>query len=257
MALPFSAFLMCALVATTWWIRLCGVDSDAVMDWASTDVQNLLSRPISALVTSALLVPDQDWIITIVLVAAAAIPLERRIGSLRTLAVFASGHVLATVATEGFVAVRIALGSLPDSEANRVDVGSSYGMWALFGALFFFAGRNRRYLVVLAFGYLAVQAVQSPDVLTSCGHLLSLSIGVCWWPILRRSHSPGDRTRQDGLYADRFLEPEFGQGATTADAQLARRTATRRATRAGDQGDRFHLAHLAVRRSGVRVRPSR
>ncbi|MCW2526917.1 MAG: hypothetical protein JWM76_1777 [Pseudonocardiales bacterium] len=257
MAVPFSVFLMCALVASTWWIQLSGVDADSVMDWASTDVQNLVSRPVSAIVASAVLIPDQDWIVTVALVALAAIPLERRIGSLRTMAVFASGHVLATIATEGFVAVRIALGSLPDSEANRVDVGSSYGMWALFGALFYFAGRHRRYVVVLAFAYLGVQAGRSPDVLTSSGHLISLAIGLCWWPVLTRSHVSAGRARQDGLYADRFLEPEFGQGAVAADAHVARRAATRRGARAGDESDRFDLAHFAFRGPRIRIRSPR
>jgi hypothetical protein len=183
---PFTAaFLAILLVGTLVLGHTSNATAQQVMLWASTDVDNMVSAPIRSLLASALII-DGRWLPTALLIGAAAVPLERRIGSLRTMAVFASGHVLATVLTEGGIWVAVASGHYPDSDRVRLDVGTSYGMWAMIGAaLFLLPARYRRRAVAVSATYLLAVLGLERDM-ASIGHVVSLSIGLAWWPFMPR-----------------------------------------------------------------------
>ena len=186
LALSFAALLL----ATTIALRHFVANDDAVLRWASSNIDNLATQPIRALVVSAAFLPDQLWLPVAAAIGVVLVPLERRFGGLRTLLVVASGHVLATLATEGGVAVGLALGVLPGRDASRLDVGISYGLWAAASAALVLLPRRRR-IALAAVGALAVLAPLALDPgMTTAGHALSFAIGLGWWPVLLRARRP-------------------------------------------------------------------
>jgi hypothetical protein len=170
-------------------------DHDAVLRMSSTDVHHLSTHPIFVLVTSAVWVDGiVDGLLAVLVLGILATILERRVGTRWVVAIFASGHVGATLLTEGAVATGVHLGVLPASAVSRVDVGASYGLAALLGATAGLLPRRIRITgVVGAWIYLGWPIATRFDM-TSWGHVLALAIGVCWWPWLQR-HATATTTR--------------------------------------------------------------
>jgi hypothetical protein len=174
------------LLLTTSWTRVHASDDDALFDWVSTNVHNLSVAPIRSFVLSALFLTDGRWLLDSAMLLAVLVPLERRIGTWRSLAVFSSAHVLATVLTEGWVWWGLHTGAIPGSAAYQQDVGISYGMYGVAGAvLYFLPGRSRLWATAALASYLAVPFALAPDM-TGTGHLVSLAIGLLWWPVFGR-----------------------------------------------------------------------
>jgi len=183
---PFALSLAVALFVTTLWTRTHPGDAEPLFRWASTNVHNLSYAPIRSFVVSALFVPDGHVLVNAGLLLAAIIPLERRIGTLRALLVFASAHVIATAATEGWVWYAVHLGAMPMSAEFQDDVGVSYGLFCAVAAALYFARPRFRAIGVAALAaYVIVPFVAGPD-LTTTGHMLSLAIGLAWWSLLGR-----------------------------------------------------------------------
>lgn len=154
---------------------------------SSTDVTHLLRDPFLVLVASALwivggVVSPYAFLFLLVLTA-----LERRIGGVRTAAVFLCGHIVATLATEGTVGIAVLAGHLPATSLHRLDYGISFGVATSIGAL---AGLLRPWLglpLLALFGWTLVDAlIAFTDPMTNWGHLISLTIGVATWPLIRR-----------------------------------------------------------------------
>jgi hypothetical protein len=180
--LPVTSVLTVAFVlGSTLVMRLA--HPEPILRALSTNIVNLTHIPVRSIIASAF-IGDGPWFVTAALVAAAVGLLERRFGSLRALAVFASGHVLATLLTEGGVWVGVHAGWLPVADRDQIDVGISYGLWAAVGAGLVLLPRRWRYLAIPVglFGVL-VPFVLDPDM-TSTGHICALLIGLVWWPAL-------------------------------------------------------------------------
>jgi membrane associated rhomboid family serine protease len=184
-------------------------DHDAVLRTSSTDVHHLSTHPIFVLVTSALWVDGiVDGLLAVLVLGVLATILERRVGTRWVVAIFASGHVVATLLTEGAVAVGVHVGMLPSTATSRIDVGASYGLAALLGAT---AGllprRIRTSGVFVAWIYLGWPIANRFDM-TSWGHLIALAVGVCWWPYLARL---APMRRHDELIGmmERWSTPHF------------------------------------------------
>lgn len=154
---------------------------------SSTDVAHLVRGPFLVLIASAL------WIVGGMMSPYAALfllvltALERRIGGVRAAGVFLSGHILATLATEGTVGIAVLAGHLPDSSLHRLDYGISFGVATSIGAL---AGLLRPWLglpLIGLFGWSLVEdLIEFTDPMTNWGHLISLTIGIATWPLIRR-----------------------------------------------------------------------
>jgi hypothetical protein len=174
-------------------------DHDAVLRTSSTDVHHLSTHPIFVLVTSAMWVDGiVDGLLAVLVLGALATILERRVGTRWVVAIFASGHVGATLVTEGAVAAGVYLGVLPASAVSRIDVGASYGLAALLGATAGLLPRRIRTAGVLgAWIYLGWPIATRFDM-TSWGHVIALGIGVCWWPWLQR-HATATATRSAAM----------------------------------------------------------
>ncbi|HZV27171.1 MAG TPA: rhomboid-like protein, partial [Acidothermaceae bacterium] len=125
---PFAVVYVALLAAGS--IVLSVLDSgdhDAVLRFSSTDVDHLSKHPIVVLATSALWVDGVvDAVLAVLVLGIVATVLERRIGTRWVVAVFASGHLGATLLTEGSVAVGVHYGMLPATATSRLDVGVSY-----------------------------------------------------------------------------------------------------------------------------------
>ncbi|MFJ8670690.1 rhomboid-like protein [Streptomyces sp. NPDC093589] len=158
-----------------------------LLSGSSTDVVHLARTPLLVLVASALWIAGgltSAYALAFLVVLTA---LERRIGGLRTAAVFFGGHVLATLATELPVGFSVAVGQLPDSSLHRLDYGISFGVMTCTGALAGLLPAWARWPLLAGVGYLAVSDLLAyTDPLTDWGHTLALALGAASWPLLRR-----------------------------------------------------------------------
>ncbi|UNO43834.1 hypothetical protein KGS77_10575 [Streptomyces sp. MST-110588] len=185
---PFTFCYALLLAATTVFAE--NADPALVLDLlrgSSTDVQHLAHAPLLALLTSALwsaggLLSAYALAFPFVLTA-----LERRVGSLRTAAVFFGGHAIATLATEVPVGLSVALGQLPGSALHRLDYGISFGVMTCVGALAVLLPPWGRLPLLFAAGALAVSDLLAYlDPVSDWGHLLSLTLGAASGALLRR-----------------------------------------------------------------------
>jgi hypothetical protein len=162
-------------------------DHDAILRVSSTDVDHLSKHPLFVLLSSALWVDGVvDSVLAVLVLGVVATVLERRIGTRWVVAIFASGHVGATLVTEGSVAVGVHYGALPATASSRLDVGVSYGLATMLSASAGLLPRPVRTIGVLGgWAYLGWPIASGLDM-TSWGHVIALGIGVSWWPWLRR-----------------------------------------------------------------------
>jgi hypothetical protein len=196
---PFTFFYLVLLLGTSLFLQFGDPALGArLLDLSSTDAHNLWRRPLFALLTSAFWVSGGIWLPYAVIFTVAVAPLERRIGALRTMGVFFSGHVLATLATELPVLWAIRAGDLPRVDGHWLDIGVSYGFFTTAGALvFLLAGRARRWalltmeLLIVLF-YVTDDPTTLAAVVTLLGHAIAAHLGLLvWGPRLRRRLSRG------------------------------------------------------------------
>ncbi|MCH5676452.1 rhomboid-like protein [Streptomyces gilvus] len=187
---PFT-FGYAALLAVTSTIATLASPSlrNALYQASSTDVAHLLRTPVQVLIASALWVAGgftSPYVICFLLVLTA---LERRLGGARTAVVFLLGHILATLATEGSVGVAVLAGHLPDSSLHRLDYGISFGVATSVGALAGLLPPWVRWPMLTVFAGMLLQDLSAfTDPMTDWGHLISLTIGITTWPLIRRWH---------------------------------------------------------------------
>jgi hypothetical protein len=160
---------------------------------SSTDAVNLQRHPIQVLVLSAVWLQGAHWTIYALIFTAVIAPLERRIGTKPTVLIFASGHVLASLATELPVLWAVRTHLLPMMDAHLLDVGVSYGFFAVAGALSMLLPTPFRWWVLgllnacILIVYVGMDPTSTDAVVTVAGHVLSLYIGMLGWlPWLRR-----------------------------------------------------------------------
>jgi hypothetical protein len=185
--------LLVILLITTVWLNHVS-DPDDILRHASTNIVNLRHVPLRSLIASALVVSGGGWLVAAVELALSFGRIERSRGAFTAIAVFASGHVIATVLTEGAVWYGIRAGTLPHAESIQIDVGISYGMWACMSAAIVLLPRRLRIPgLVLAGAAVLVPLALDVDM-TSCGHVISVLIGLAWWPLLARPRTERDRS---------------------------------------------------------------
>ncbi|MEV6973626.1 rhomboid-like protein [Kitasatospora sp. NPDC093806] len=159
------------------------------LDWflaaRSTNLDQLRSRPVHALMASALWTEQSSWPLYLVLFTLFHANAERWLGTARWFTVAATAHVLATLVSEGVVAWGIVRGSLQRSMADTVDVGVSYALAGVVAVLAHrFAGRWRW---LYGGGVLVVYLVPlvASHTFTDLGHFTAMLIGFCFFPFAR------------------------------------------------------------------------
>jgi hypothetical protein len=185
---PLSYALLVVLLTTTVVQHLVGGSTaHAWLMGSSTDVTNLAHRPLYVLLTSAAWLPDGFWSPYAVVFVLILVPLERSIGTGWALLVYVSGHVGATILTEGPTALAVAARWLPHSADTRMDVGVSYVVFVAVGVYLGMLRGRARTIVAVATGIGLVAPMVVDFDLTTLGHVLSVAIGLAWWPWLRRT----------------------------------------------------------------------
>lgn len=198
---PFTFGYLVLLLGTTLLLRFADTDlTDRLLRLSSTDAHNLWRRPLTSLLTSALWLADEGWLVYVLIFAIAVAPLERRFGIRRVATVFFSGHVLATLVTELPVMGLISAHVLPSSAGHWLDIGVSYGFFTTAGALVFLLRGRTRLLALAAMEafvaviYLSDDPTTLDSVVTLLGHAVAAHFGLLFWgPRLRRASA--GRTR--------------------------------------------------------------
>jgi lipid-A-disaccharide synthase-like uncharacterized protein len=191
---PFTFWYLGVLGLTTILLHFGRPDAvNRLLAMSSTDAVNLEHHPVRVLILSAMWLSDAHWLVYAAIFTVVLAPLERRVGAKWTVLVFASGHVVASLATELPVLWAVRAHLLPTVDAHLLDVGVSYGFFAVAGAALLMLPTPGRWWVlgvlnacVLAI-YLGSGPTTADAVVTVAGHALSLYIGMLGWlPWARR-----------------------------------------------------------------------
>ncbi|MEU5766663.1 rhomboid-like protein [Streptomyces asoensis] len=151
----------------------------------STNLHELSRHPVRVLVASAMWTDGGSWLPYVVLYSVFHARAERWLGTARWLAVCAAAHVLATLLSEGALAMAIRDGLAPRSAADTLDVGVSYALSGVVGVLVHRIRPPWRY------GYLAAVAVfytvplVAAPTFTDFGHFVSVLVGLGCYPLVR------------------------------------------------------------------------
>ena len=181
---PWTVGYLAVLLAVHAWMATSD-RADAFAAWASTNVVNLGTHPVGALVASALIVNgsllDPGTVITLWLgVGGALWWLESRRGPVCAAAVYLGGHVGATLLTVPVILAAIRAGRYPDGVRTAIDVGISYGAEAVLAAVVVILPRWAwAPWAVFVVGWPLLDADWSgllPDF-TTVGHLIAATIG--------------------------------------------------------------------------------
>ncbi|MFJ9696578.1 rhomboid-like protein [Kitasatospora sp. NPDC101183] len=185
---PFTLGYLAVVATTTTFANLADPELvQRLQEASSSDGHNLLHHPVRALVLSGFWVAGEVWVPYLWGFALTLAPLERRVGPARAAAVFAVGHVGATLLSQGVVMGAVATGRMGTDAMDRLDIGVSYGVLACLGAV---AGlmpvRERLLALGGASVMIAQQIAQDRDLVTAVGHPAALLAGVALWRWLRR-----------------------------------------------------------------------
>lgn len=173
---PLTAGLTTALIATSVVLETHPGELPRAVAWASTNVHNLGTHPIGALLASVAVTITPPWP-GVVLVAVSCYLVERRLGTWRTAAIALAGQVIATILTEYGAAALAATHLTVASSPTRPDVGLSYVMYALLGAAaLLLRPRWRRPAFAVLVVAVGVPLAIEPGM-TTAGHVLALGCG--------------------------------------------------------------------------------
>lgn len=188
---------------------------DAVTAHASGNLDNMRERPVESLVLSGLVLPHPSNLVLVVALIVAVAYLQRWLGRGATLVVMAAGQVVASLVVGAVLTTGIARGWFSPGLAGADDVGVSYVLACVSGALVARVPRRWRwwYLGVLV----AVWVL--PGIwlrsFTDVGHATALAVGLAvalvahrgavaaaspdgWRPAGDERHTPDTRSRDDG-----------------------------------------------------------
>ena len=201
---PVSSVYLFILLITTWVLQTSSAQiANQLLLERSTNLRQLARDPIRVLVASAFWL-ETTWqlLAWALLVLVIVVPLERRLGSGRTIGVLATGHIGATLLTAAGLWLALRADAVEHSVTNAKDVGPSYAFFAAAGCLAFLLERRLRLWAVAALAGYAVLMVVVSTTFTDFGHLLAIAIGLACAPFTppararraRRGSEPGGST---------------------------------------------------------------
>ena len=205
------SFLAACIVVAVWLECLTPAHREAGVLAASTNLDNLSHGHLLTLITSAFFRDSELTLLSVIGLGAVLGVAELRWGHRRMATVFAGGHIGATLLVAAGLALGAHHGWVPDSWRAATDVGVSYGVVAIAGAL---TGEWPSELRPLwAFGWLAVLGTELAvgRTFTQAGHLCALLLGFAAAGWLRRRGS-GARRAPIGLLATGSAALAVGQG---------------------------------------------
>jgi hypothetical protein len=181
---PLSLSWLLVLFVTTGWQRSAGRRKARRIQQAhSTNISRLRREPHRVLLSSLFWLDGRSWWPYVPVFAGVVAPAERRLGWWRWLFVGLSAHVVATYVSQGLLSRSIRKGHVPRKLVKVRDVGVSYFVWGIAGALSGYVDRRWRTRVQAAMAStLAVNAVVRPTF-TELGHLTAFGVGLAASPL--------------------------------------------------------------------------
>jgi hypothetical protein len=157
---------------------------DHLLDTLSTNLHQLAHAPIRVLVASAFWLENwsQLWLWAPLLLAVVA-PVERRLGSRRTVIAFAIGHIGATLLVAAGLLIALRLGAVSPLVEHARDVGASYGFFAVAALATYLLPRRLRLPYA---GVLCGCVLATSRTFTDFGHLTAVALGLACYPLARR-----------------------------------------------------------------------
>jgi membrane associated rhomboid family serine protease len=189
---PFATTLWLLVAVHAW--MLVGLPPklrDQVLLTHSTTLAHLRREPITVLFSSAMWTDVSELLFLTGTALVYLGPLERWLGTWRTLLAFLAGHIGATLLLAVWLEQTVASNPAKDKVLSRtIDVGVSYGAYCCASLLAYRLRMPYRILVWFGLGtYLLYQATLADyDVAvdyTAIGHLLSFGIGILLYPLTR------------------------------------------------------------------------
>ena len=155
----------------------------------STNLRHLDQKPARVLASSLFWLDGRRWWPYVPVYAAVLAPAERRLGSWRWLLIGLAAHSIGTYVGQGHLRRAIRSSDAPRRLVDARDVGVSYFLLGVFGALSGYVLRPWRFRcqAALAVG-LAGNAVVRPTH-TEVGHLTAALIGLAYAPFVPNRES--------------------------------------------------------------------
>lgn len=152
--------------------------ADRLARSASTNLVQLRRAPVRVLPASAFVLEDRHQVLALPALALTMGTLERWHGGRAAAGTFAAGHVGATLIVAAGLAGGVTRGRIDPIHREAVDVGISYGAWALWGALTPTLDSRWRTVHVVGSTAMLVSALVGRRSFTDAGHLAAWGIGL-------------------------------------------------------------------------------
>ncbi|MFG2501667.1 rhomboid-like protein [Streptomyces sp. NPDC048441] len=156
----------------------------------STNIHELSHNPVRVLISSAFWIDGGSWLPYAVLYTLFHATAERWLGTARWLAVAAGAHVMATLISEGVLALAIHHGAAPQSSAKTLDVGVSYALAGVVAVLTYRVPKPWRYAYLLIVLAVYGTPLITGRTFTDLGHFASVLIGLACYPLTRSAVRP-------------------------------------------------------------------
>ncbi|KUH67821.1 hypothetical protein AU184_22575 [Mycolicibacterium novocastrense] len=181
---PFSFAWLLVLLITTRVQRSAGHGgSRRIQRRNSTNLRRLRSEPHRVLTTSLFWLDDHRWWPYVPVFVGVVAPAERRLGWWRWLLVGIGAHVVATYVGQSYLRFLIRKGRAPQRLENARDVGVSYFVLGVAGALSGYTRKPwRSGAQTVAALALAGNAAARPTF-TEVGHLTAFLVGLAAVPL--------------------------------------------------------------------------
>jgi hypothetical protein len=174
--------------------------ADKVVYHASTNLQGLRDKPLFVLVASAFVLwGGLAGLLLLPLVAVVMGAVERWLGKLATVLVFAFGHVGATLGLAVLLVSGISHRAIDPQIATVDDVGVSYGLLAMAGTLSARVSTRWRAWYAGAIGGVPLAAFAITREPTDVGHVLAALIGLVLAVVLLRAVAFASAAQSDRL----------------------------------------------------------
>ena len=151
----------------------------------STNLHELFTSPIRVLILSVFWAPNYEFLVWAILFALVLAPAERWLGTRRWAAVFAAGHILATLGVAWALWLAIRHGYAAKHLENAIDVGVSYGFASVAAVFSYRLPQRWRWMWVTALVVVTITALLVGRTFTDAGHFLAVVIGFACYPLTR------------------------------------------------------------------------
>lgn len=151
----------------------------------STNLHELFTSPMRVLVLSAFWAPNYEFLVWAILFALVLAPAERWLGTRRWAAVFAAGHVVATLGVAWGLWLAIRHGYAAKHLENAIDVGVSYGFASVAAVFSYRLPKQWRWVWAAALVVVTITTLLVGRTFTDAGHFLAVVIGFACYPLTK------------------------------------------------------------------------